>query len=157
MNLRHLIAATAVTLLLAACSATKARISANEDLFNSYPPEVQAAIKSNRIERGFDSTQVYLALGNAHSTEMDGEQELWFYHQTHNQSVKEEKSASEYRDEMIVYESAVAAGGEGLSEPSAYRVVRLYRTSVCRIVRFEDGRVVSWEEPDGMWLDDWHQ
>ena len=40
----------AAVLFLAGCNATQARINDNEDLFNSYPPEVQAMIKSNRID-----------------------------------------------------------------------------------------------------------
>ena len=33
-------------------------------------PEDQAMIRSNRIDRGFDSTQVYLSFGNADRTEV---------------------------------------------------------------------------------------
>ena len=156
MNTTQWIPALAATLLLAGCSATQARISANEDLFNGYPPEVQAMIKSNRIDRGFDTTQVYMAFGNADSTELSGEQELWYFHQTYKRTVQEEKTASEYREEMSVYEDALGQGVLDYPEPTTYRTVRLYRTGVHRIVRFEAGRVVGWEEPDGMWLEDWH-
>ena len=149
--------ALSATLLLLSCSATEARIGANEDLFNGYPPDVQAMIKSNRIDQGFDKTQVYLAFGNADRTEMEVKQELWYYHQTHRRSVQEEKTASEYRQEMSSYEDAVEEGRVGLKEPKTFRVVRLSRTGVYRIVRFEGGRVASWEEPDEMWLEDWHE
>lgn len=149
-------AAVAVALCLSACNATKARINENEELFNSYSPEVQAMIKSNRIDQGFDSTQVYLALGNADRTESVDGQEIWFYHETCTDTAKEEKSAGEYRDEMTAYENAVEQG-RNVQEPSTYRVYRIYRTRVVRMVRFEAGRVVSWEEPDEMWIDDWHR
>ena len=150
------IPALAAALFLAACSATQARINANEELFESYTPQEQAMIKSNRIDRGFDSTQVYLALGHADRTEHADGQELWFYHQTHQRSVREEKSASEYREELDAYQQAVSEGVQGLTEPTTYRVVPLYRTNVFRLVRFEEGRVVAWEEPGDMWLDEWH-
>jgi outer membrane protein assembly factor BamE (lipoprotein component of BamABCDE complex) len=157
MNATLRSAALAAVLALAGCSATQARIDDNEDLFNSYPPEVQAMIKSNRIDRGFDSTQVYLALGNADRTEMNEGVEVWYYHQTHTQTAKEEKSAGEYREEMIAYVNEVAKGNENAKEPSTYRVFKLYRTAVSRMVDFEDGKVVSWVEPEDMWLDEWHR
>jgi outer membrane protein assembly factor BamE (lipoprotein component of BamABCDE complex) len=145
-----------VALLLASCSSTKARISDNQALYDGYSPEVQAMIKSNRIDRGFDQTQVYLSLGNADRTEARDGQEIWFYHRTHTSHVKEEKSAGEYRDEMNAYHAALRAG-RNVSEPSTHRVVRLLRTRVERLVRFESGSVVSWEEPEEMWIDEWHR
>lgn len=113
-------------------------------------------IKSNRIDRGFDQTQVCLSIGNAHRTEMKDGQEIWYYHRTHTSSVKEEKSAGEYRDEMTAYHNALRAGRD-VQEPGTQRVVRLRRTRVERLVRFESGSVVSWEEPEEMWLDEWHR
>lgn len=157
MNPREWIPVLATVLFLTGCSATQMRINANEDLFESYPPDVQATIKSNRIDRGFDSTQVYMALGNASRTEMNGDQEVWYYHQIHNRTVREDKTAAEYREELKAYQHAVEQGEVGLHEPLTYRDVALCRTGVSRIVRFEAGRVVGWEEPDDMWLDDWHE
>lgn len=157
MSPRKWIPALVTVLFLTGCSATDRRISANEDLFETYPPEIQAIIKSNRIDRGFDSTQVYMSFGNADRTEMDGGQEIWFYHQAHKRNVKEEKTAAEYREELSAYEYSVHQGNQNAQEPLTYRVITLHRTSVYRLVRFENGRVVSWEEPDEMWLDDWHQ
>lgn len=149
--------ALAAVLALAGCNATKARINDNEDLFRSYSPEIQSAIRSNRIQRGFDSTQTYLALGNADRTEYENDQELWYYYQTHTRTQKEEKSAGEYRDEMTAYENALEKGYTHVQEPTTYRVFQLRRTSVQRIVRFENGVVVDWEEPESAWVDDWHR
>lgn len=150
-------AAFAVALCLAGCNATKARISDNEDLFNSYPLEVQALIKSNRIERGFDSTQVYLAFGNADRSESRDGQEIWTYHEQFTKTAKEEKTASEYRDELDAYQDALRRGQSYVAEPSAYRTFTLKRTAIERVVIFEDGRVVSWDEPEEAWVDDWHR
>jgi outer membrane protein assembly factor BamE (lipoprotein component of BamABCDE complex) len=157
MSPQKWIPALAAALLLASCSATQARISANEDLFENYTLEEQAMIKSNRIDRGFDSTQVYLAFGHADQTSMEGEQEIWHYYRSHNRKVREEKTAGEYREELSAYGHAVEQGKQGLQEPATYRVITLYRTRVQRLVRFEAGRVVGWDEPDDMWVDDWHQ
>ncbi len=158
MNFRQWIpsATLAATLFLVSCSATQARINDNEELFSSYSPDVQAIIKSNRIDRGFDTTQVYLSFGNADRTESRDGQEIWYYHKTESQQVKEEKSAGEYRDDMTAYESAIRQG-RNVKEPSMYRVYSLYRTRVERMVCFESNRVVSWDQPDEMWLDDWHR
>jgi len=145
------------TLVLSGCSATKARINENEDLFNSYSPNVQAMIKSNRIDEGFDTTQVYLACGNANRTESEGEQEVWYYHDRRQNTVREEKTAAEYRLELVDYEKAVEKGNTHLSEPTTYRTVRYYRTKITRTVRFEEGVVVAWEEPQDQWLDEWHR
>ncbi len=156
MGLQKSLLALTLGLLTLSCGATSRRIRANEDLFESYSPEDQATIRSGRISHGFDGTQVYLAFGNADRTEMDGEVELWFYHHTFKRVVREEKSASEYRSEMDAYELAVREGEEGLVEPETYRDVHLRREGVVRIVRFENGQVVGWEEPREHWLEDWH-
>ena len=149
-------AAVVAALCLSSCSATKRRINDNEELFNSYSPAIQASIKSNRIQRGFDSTQVWMALGNADRTESRADGETWFYHRQHSQTITEEKSASEYRLEMSDYEKAKAEG-KTVAEPSTHRSYKLYRTAVWRMVHFEGGVVTSWEEPDDMWIEDWHR
>lgn len=157
MNPKQWIPALATAVLLVSCNATDRRISANEELFQSYTPAEQAMIRSNRIDRGFDSNMVYLSFGHADRTAMEGDQELWFYHQQYERTEREEKTAAEYRDELASYYYAVEQGEQGLQEPATYRVVHLYRTGVYRLVRFESGRVVSWEEPQDMWVDDWHR
>ena len=155
MNLKHWLLPAVTVLCLSACSATKARISDNQALYDTYSPQDQAAIKSNRIDQGFDPTQVYLSLGKADRTESEEGRETWYYHATHSTSVKEEKSAGEYRDDLIAWEKAVAQG-RTVAEPGTHRILHLRRTRVERMVHFENGSVVSWEEPDEMWLDDWH-
>lgn len=147
----------AATVALASCSATKARINENKDLFDSYSPEVQAMIKSNRISEGMDTTQVYMALGNADRTESRADQQVWTYLSTVTDNVREEKTAAEYREEMRDYEDALEKGATNVGEPETYRIVRYYRTRVDRTVVFENGVVVGWDEPDDMWLDDWHR
>lgn len=159
MNLKPWISAAtlAAALCFAGCNSTKARISQNEGIFNSYPPQVQSMIRSNRIDTGFDSTQVYLALGNADRTESESGQQVWYYHKTYTKTVKKQKTAAEYRDEMSAYANALKQG-KNAKEPTTYKNIKYCRDSVERIVRFEDGAVASWEEPDEMWIDeDWHR
>ncbi|MFQ5844359.1 MAG: hypothetical protein ACE5JG_05145 [Planctomycetota bacterium] len=141
--------------LLVACTATDRRISKNEDVFNTYPPEVQAMIKSNRIAQGFDTTQVYLSWGTADKTTSDGERETWTYIITHNKTVEKEKGAYEYALERKEWEEALARG-EPVPEPTPTKQVSYYRSRVAKVVVFVGGRVQTWEEPEAGWLDDWH-
>ena len=152
-----LLAALLAALSLTGCNATTARISLNNELFNSYSPRVQAIIKANRIAEGFDSNQVSMALGNANRIELQGFRKIWTYYETFEDTIRVEKSADEYRDEMITYENAFGYGYNYVPEPTTHRLVNLYRTRVVRTVRFEDGLVVGWEEPEHLWLSDWHQ
>lgn len=55
--------ALAVALLLAGCSTPASRIKKNPELFNSLPPDVQANVKQGKIEVGYSTDAVRLALG----------------------------------------------------------------------------------------------
>ena len=150
-------ALAAAALCLASCSATESRINKNEELFASYSPDIQAMIRSNRISQGFDANQVYMAFGKASRTEFQDGQEIWYYTRVFTRTVTEEKSASEYLAELHQYEQAVAAGQAGVHKPETHHTFQLRRTGVTRLVRFEGGQVVSWDEPEEMWLDEWQQ
>ena len=80
----------------------------------------------------------------------------YFVVRGHRDTVTEEKSASEYRADMLEYEAAKLEGRD-CPEPTTYHVYEIFRTRVARLVHFEDGVVASWEEPDEMWLDEWHR
>ncbi len=156
MNLHRIGAVALAIVVLAACSATDQRISNNEALFNSYPPDVQAMIKSNRIAKGFDQTQVYLAFGNADSTKNEDGIESWIYTEVHQKYVQTKKDVHKYALEVKEYHDALH-NGELATEPSTEETIKLYRTRVARVVQFGDGHVDSWTEPGDEWLDDWHQ
>jgi hypothetical protein len=71
-------------LALAGCASTpEKRITKNPELFNSFPPEVQAKVRAGHIEMGFSPDMVTLALGRPHRvysrvTEA-GEVSIWAY------------------------------------------------------------------------------
>ena len=70
--------------LLSGCSTTPDhRIRRNQELYNSLPPEAQAAIRAGRVEVGFTPDMVLLALGKPASqhtrTSEQGTTEVWTY------------------------------------------------------------------------------
>ena len=68
---------------LAACSTPQSRIKRRQAEFDSYPPEVQRAIRAGQADVGFTREQVALALGRP--DRMDtlktaaGVQDVWLY------------------------------------------------------------------------------
>lgn len=149
--------------LLVGCNATHARIQDHEELFATYDPTVQAMIRSNRIGLGFDTNQVYLALGKADRTALDGDREVWTYLRRHRRQIEEEKSATEYAADLAEYRAQVASGspstpGAGVpAPPGTHRVIQLTRMAVAFEVRFEHGRVTGWSEPEERWVEPWQR
>lgn len=155
------IAALAVA---AACGGPKARIKDNQPLFDTYPPEVQAMIKSGQIGQGFDTTQVFMALGKPEKKEARGGQEIWVYTSRLKRTLKHEKGAVEYENEQLKYEKAMKEYRRALAEgryavepqkPDPYSYQTQHRTKVTREVVFEGGKVASWQDPDDLHLNDW--
>ena len=72
-----------LTLALAACASPGRRVAANPELFASFPPEVQDAVREGRVEPGFTPDMVEMALGAPHRTyrraTSDGETVIWQY------------------------------------------------------------------------------
>ena len=93
-----------VLLALFACGGPKARIKDNQAIYDTYPPEVQAMIKSGQIAPGFDQTQVYMALGKPERKEMGTGQESWLYTVAVSRTLKHEKGAVQYENEQLKYE-----------------------------------------------------
>lgn len=66
-----------------ACSTTDSRIRRQQDLFDSYPPEVQQNIRNGIIEAGYTPEMVVMALGEPDRKEVaereDGLVEVWIY------------------------------------------------------------------------------
>jgi hypothetical protein len=111
-------------------STPTSRIHKNRKLFHTYPPSVQKAIWSGQIQHGFDQNKVYLALGKATRKAATGASETWLY-------------AKRVRKKIAA--------------PSSDETRYLKRTRVVRVVRFKNGRVSSWEDPPGQYLDEWHE
>jgi outer membrane protein assembly factor BamE (lipoprotein component of BamABCDE complex) len=143
-------------LILSACSATQSRIDAHEDVFVTYPPEVQEAIRENRLLPGFDATQVYLALGDAHARSTDGDVETWSYHRTHKRWIQEDKPEAQHKLELVEFQ-LTRVEGANTPAPRSFDDVCLARTAVELTVQFVDGEVVQWDEPTDVWVDEWHE
>jgi hypothetical protein len=151
--------------LLVACGGPKARIKESQELFDTYPPETQALIKSGQIAKGFDQTQTYMALGKPEKKEANGEQETWVYTVGVKRTLKHEKGAVQYENEQLKYERAMeeyrrvkAEGGLAVepAKPDPFIYEHQHRTRVkCEVV-FVDGRVAGWRDPVDEYLDEWH-
>jgi hypothetical protein len=73
----------AAAIALAACSTTDSRIRRHQDLFDSYPPEVQRNLRRGAIEIGYTPEMVRMALGEpdrrTQVQDLDGASEIWIY------------------------------------------------------------------------------
>jgi len=161
---RRFALATAI-LVLAACGGPKARIKDNQSLYDTYPPEVQAMIKSGQIGQGFDPTQVYMALGTPEKKQLQGDTEVWLYTVNVKRTLKHEKGAVQYENEQLKYEQAraeyeqaVAVGHVAVepTKPDPYWYENQSRTRIKREVVFKGGTVASWRDPHDEYMDDWH-
>jgi hypothetical protein len=150
---------------LVACGGPKARIKDNQGLYDTYPPEVQAMIKSGQIAQGFDRNQVYMALGKPEKKQMHGEREVWLYTVGVKRTLKHEKGAVEFENEQLKYEKALAeyrlAVAEGRhavepKKPDPYVYQVQHRTSLKREVVFNGAGVESWRDGQDEYLDEWH-
>lgn len=67
----------------AGCSTPASRIGKNEELFRSFPAEVQQKIREGKVEVGFTMEQVRMALGEpdyiATRTDTAGVAQVWSY------------------------------------------------------------------------------
>ena len=85
-----------------------------------------------------------------------GGNESWVYLKTVKKQVTQKKDVYKYELERRQYEEK-RQRGEYATEPKMEETIYLKRTRVVRVVKFNDGRVSSWEDPPGKYLDDWHQ
>lgn len=72
-----------LTVLLAGCETPGRRIARDPELFHTWTPEVQAAVKEGQVQVGFDKDMVTMALGRpsriyARATAR-GRSEVWSY------------------------------------------------------------------------------
>lgn len=72
-----------VACVLAGCASPGSRVAANRTEFNTWPPEVQDNVLAGRIDVGYSTAQVRMALGAPdHITtrkDSDGTSEIWIY------------------------------------------------------------------------------
>lgn len=70
-------------LLLAACSTPGSRADRYREQFDSWPPEVQDNVMAGRIDIGYTTEQVWVAIGEpdrvSTRTDPDGTSETWHY------------------------------------------------------------------------------
>ena len=76
--------ALALLILTAGCvSSPRSRISKNQAAFDSYPADVQAALRKGEVRVGFTPEQVKIALGAPDRvltrTSTEGSSEIWIY------------------------------------------------------------------------------
>ena len=150
---------------LVACGGPKARIKDNQAIYDTYPPEVQAMIKSGQIAPGFDQTQVYMALGKPEKKEMSNGQESWLYTVNVQRTLKHEKGAVAYENEQLKYERALAEYNQAKAEgrvaiepakPDPFSYETQSRTRLRQEVVFVSGKVSTSRNPQDEYLDEWH-
>ena len=142
-------------LLAFGCSPPSSRIKKNEELFATYPPDVQAAIRSGQIQQGFDQNQVYMALGKPTKKKAQGSSETWVYVKQVRKQVTTKKDVYKYELELREFEDK-RARGEYAKEPSLDETTGLTLV-LLSVVKFTDGRVTSWEDPPDQFPDEWDQ
>jgi outer membrane protein assembly factor BamE (lipoprotein component of BamABCDE complex) len=150
---------------LVACGGPKARIKDNQSIFDTYPPDVQAMIKSGQIAQGFDQTQVYMALGAPEKKEMRDTKDVWVYTVGVKRTLQHEKGAVQYENEQMKYERALAEYNQARAEgrvavepakPDPYSYEHQHRTKLRQEVVFVNGKVASARNPQDEYLDEWH-
>jgi len=127
-------ALTACLILSAlACSTTNSRIKADQDLFESYSAEDQAAIRAGQVEVGFSEDMVRMALGKPNETtiEIDDQGEILVWAWTKSRP----GISVGFGGGSGGYGYGGVGGGVGVGTPA--------RKDLEALVEFVDGRVTS--------------
>ncbi len=123
--------ALVLLLALSACATPQKRIEKNPELFASYPPDVQEALKEGNINLGFDPKMVEIALGKPDRTYLrtteQGTETVWVY---------------VWLSKYTYTQSVSLSGVRG----SAWVSVDDIREVPLKTVTFTDGRVTGIEE-----------
>ena len=68
---------------IAGCATPETRIKEKPEVFNGFPPEVQAKVRTGQVDIGYTKDMVYIALGKPDReytrTTSDGPYEVWSY------------------------------------------------------------------------------
>ncbi len=137
-------------LLCAACSTPKKRIAENQELFDTYSPEDQAAIQSGQIRKGFDQNQAYMALGKPTKKNAQGNTESWIWLKQRSRQITVKKDVDKYALERNEWEQ-----GKRDTEPSTEEVLTQSRTQIVKVVNFQGGKIESWEDPADSYTGEW--
>ena len=74
---------TLCIVIFLSCSTPDSRIRKNQELFDTYPPDVQDSIREGKVKIGFTEDMVRMALGNPNETAVnvtkEGEVHVWAY------------------------------------------------------------------------------
>lgn len=96
-------------LLFTSCATPDARIRKHQEIFDSFPPEVQEKVRNGKIDIGYDEDMVFIALGQPDREytrrTADGELTVWsytdHYTQTRRQLVDGRFSVRDHRTGRI--------------------------------------------------------
>ena len=131
MKTRRVFVWSATITLLLGCATTGSRISENQALFDSYPPNVQSKIRSGTVDVGFDEDQVWMALGKPNEKSIEtsaaGEVTVWAWTKS-RPGVGFSVGGGSYGGHGV-------GGGVGISSGS--------KKDYTAVVRFSEGRVTS--------------
>ena len=138
----HLAAALAAALLAlaaAGCSTIESRIEENRDYFDSLPAADQAQIRIGKIDLGFTTESVRMALGEPRRKTIrrtpSGDSEVWTY--TDISQTYDRQHAD------IDGLSYSGPSGGRITGGSAWITIRQDRETLSALVEFQGGRVVS--------------
>lgn len=129
--------------LVASCASPDSRIRRNAELFETFPPEVQAAVRDGRVDLGFNQDMVFIALGkpNREYTRRtrQGEFVVWAY-TDHFRRVQRQKVDGRFRvrDSRTGHVHSVR-DSVWVDVPTFYEFDRLR-------IEFQDNEVVAIEE-----------
>lgn len=126
----------ALAALLAACSSPASRIKKDRAAFDSWPPEVQEAVRAGRADVGFTAEQVRVALGRPDRVYSrrtpEAAQEVWGWGGGGGARTGLSFGFGSWGGSSA-YGLGVGTGSDGYRDDDRVRVV------------FQDGRVVSVE------------
>ena len=75
---------------LIGCATPKSRIQRNQELFDTFPPDIQEKIRAGEVDLGFDQDMVSIALGKPDREytrrTQDGTVSIWSYTQHYTQT-----------------------------------------------------------------------
>ncbi len=133
MRLR--IVAVLLVSALIACNSTGSRIRSQQELFDSYPPDVQANLRNGLIEVGYSQEMVQMALGRperkAERQSEGGLVEVWTYRES-VPGFSVGMGSGGYVGSGVAIGTGVSVGESARSEDRAW-------------VEFSEGRVVRFE------------
>ncbi len=132
MRIRSLAALLGIAAIaLFACNTTGSRIRDQQELFDSYPPEVRESLRNGIVEVGYTTEMVVMALGEpdqkAAVKPEDEVEEVWTYRQR--------------RPGFGIGLGTGGYAGAGVSVGSGVRVGEPARSQDRAVVEFSDGRV----------------